>query len=93
MVDAKPVHEKGHRHSGLEVAKNELASPAAHSHDCRPLLACAGAILGHQEVKYMQTRELFDRRQADELETGGIEIVWRAIEARNADKIRGSVDQ
>ena len=41
----------------------------------------------------MQTRELFDRRQADELETGGIEIVWRAIEARNADKIRGSVDQ
>ena len=94
VVDAKPIHEKGHRPPGLEVAKSELASPAAHSHENRPaLLARAVAVLGNQEIKYMQSRKFCDRRQTDELETGGIEIVWRAIQARNADEIRGSFDQ
>ena len=94
MVDAKPVHEKGHRNPGLEMAKSKLAPPTTHSHHGRPaLLAGAGAILGNQKIQYMQTSKLFDRCQTDELQTGGIEIVWYAIEARNADKIRGSFDQ
>jgi hypothetical protein len=76
------------------MAKSELAPPTTHSHQGRPaLLAGAGAILGNQKIQYMQTRKVVDRCQTNELQTGGIEVGWYAIEARNADKIRGSFDQ